>query len=132
MNLLKSKCISFLRKHKYFFLLSLILVGMCLILYRHYVFGGRLFLFEDLGSDSVRVLLPTYIFLFDWFRHGMPLWSDQMGIGTSVFSHAEVVFDPFTYILFILGRNGIIHMFIYMVIIKIILAGLFFWIFLCL
>lgn len=102
---------------------------MSLFLYKEYIFGGKLFLFEDFGSDSVRVSLPTYIYFFDWFRSGMPLWSDKMGIGTSVLSHGDIVFDPFTYLLFIFGKNNIIYMFVYMVIAKIILAGIFFWMF---
>src|SRR3990167_2734169 len=99
----------YIKHHKYFLLLIAILSCMSLLLYRQYVFGGKLFLFEDFGSDSVRVSLPTYIYLFDWFKNGMPLWSDKMGIGTSVLSHSEIILDPFTYILFLLGRNGIIY-----------------------
>lgn len=111
------------------FLVSL-LICMSLVLYRNYIFNGKLFLFEDFGSDSVRVSLPTYIFLFDWFKNGMPLWSDKLGIGTSILSHGDIIFDPFTYILFLFGRSSIIYMFVYMVIIKIILSGVFFWKFL--
>ena len=127
-NILKS-IIYFLKGHQILVLLAT-LSFMSFVLYRQYVFAGRLFLFEDFGSDSVRVSLPTYTYLFDWFNHGMPFWSDKMGIGTSVLSHPDIVFDPFTYILFLLGRGGIIHMFVYMVIAKIIFSGIFFWIFL--
>ncbi len=125
-----SKFYNFLINHRYFLLLNAILICMSLFLYREYVFGGKLFLFEDFGSDSVRVSLPTYIYFFDWFRSGMPLWSDKMGIGTSILSHADIIFDPFTYILYAFGKSKIIYMFVYMVVIKIILSGIFFWIFL--
>lgn len=129
-NFHNSRFYYFIINHKYFLLLIVILSCMSLILYREYIIGGRLFLFEDFGSDSVRVSLPTYIYFFDWLRGGMPLWSDKMGIGTSVLSHGDIIFDPFTYILFIFGRNGIIYMFVYMVVAKIILSGIFFWAFL--
>lgn len=125
-SLLNSRLFSFVKKHKDFPFLAAILLFMSLILYRNYIFGGKLFLFEDFGSDTVRVSLPTYIYFFDWFRNGLPLWSDKMGIGTSILSHSEIIFDPFTYILFIFGKSRIIYMFIYIVIIKIILSGLFF------
>jgi uncharacterized membrane protein YfhO len=128
--LLKPFPLKIILRHKALIFLIVLLTGMSLILYRSYIFGGKLFLFEDFGSDSVRVSLPTYIFLFDWFRNGMPLWSDKMGIGTSVLSHNEIIFDPFTYILFLFGKANIIYMFVYMVITKIILAGAFFWAFL--
>ena len=118
------------KNHKDFLFLTAILLLMSLILYRGYIFGGRLFLFVDFGSDSVRVSFPTYYYFLDWLKGGMPLWSDQMGIGTSVLSHADIVFDPFTYILFLFGKTNIINMFVYMVIAKIIFSGIFFWIFL--
>lgn len=129
-NLLNNRLFPFIKKHKDFLFLTAILIYMALFLYREYVFGGKLFLFEDFGSDSVRVSLPTYIYFFDWFRNGMPLWSDKMGIGTSILSHADIIFDPFTYILYIFGKSKIIYMFIYMVVIKTILSGIFFWMFL--
>ncbi|MBU4017064.1 YfhO family protein [Patescibacteria group bacterium] len=129
-KILNSRLSSFINKHKDLLFLTAILICMSLILYRNYVFGGKLFLFEDFGSDTVRVSLPTYIYFFDWLRNGLPLWSDKMGIGTSVLSHSEIIFDPFTYILFIFGKNGIVFMFVYIVVIKIILSGIFFWMFL--
>lgn len=129
-NLFNSWFYKLILRHKYLLFLAAMLTCMSIFLYRQYIFGGKLFLFEDFGSDSVRVSLPTYIYLFDWFRNGMPLWSDKMGIGTSVFSHNEIIFDPFTYILFLLGKANIIYMFVYMVVAKIILAGAFFWAFL--
>lgn len=126
---IRTKTITKFKQNKPFLLLIGLLIIMSLFLYRSYLFGGKLFLFEDYGSDSVRVSLPTYIFLYDWIRNGMPLWSDKMGIGTSVLSHGDIIFDPFTYFLFIFGKNNIIYMFSYMAILKIILAGVFFWIF---
>jgi len=120
---------SFFKKHNLIFLI-MVLLSMCLVLYARYIFSGKIFLFEDFGSDSVRVSLPTYIYFFDWFRNGMPLWSDKMGIGTSILSHGDIIFDPFTYILYIFGRNSIVNMFVYMVIAKIIFSGIFFWAFL--
>lgn len=125
-----SKIYQLIFNNKYILLLIMLLLGMSLVLYKSYIFGGRLFLFEDFGSDTVRVSLPTYLYYFDWFKNGMPLWSDKMGIGTSILSHGDIIFDPFTYILFLFGRNSIIYMFIYLVITKIILAGMFFWLFL--
>jgi hypothetical protein len=127
MKNLYSIFLKYIFKHKYFIFLIFLLLCMSFVLYKKYIFGGKLFLFEDFGSDSVRVSLPTYTYLFDWFRSGMLIWSDKMGIGTSILSHSDIILDPFTYILFLLGRNGIIYMFVHMVIIKIILSGIFFW-----
>lgn len=119
-----------IRKHYGFLLLCALLIGMSLILYSEYVFSGRLFVFEDFGSDSIRVAVPTYLYFFDWFTHGMPWWSDKMGLGTSVLSHGDVIFDPFTYVLFIFGQRGIMYLFVHMIILKIIASGIFFWLFL--
>lgn len=120
----------FVKKGKYLLLLTVILAIMCLILYKEYIFGGKLFLFEDIGSDTIRVSYPTYIYYFRMLHEGITWWSDKMGIGTSVLSHSDIVFDPFTYILYLFGENNIARMFVYMVITKIIVAGIFFWVYL--
>ena len=43
----------------------------------------------------------------------MSLWSWKMGIGTSVFSHADIAGDPFTYLIFMFGRDHIPDMFVW-------------------
>ena len=79
------------------FFLSIIVLRKFAI-YRHeFLFGGVL-------SDLVRINYPTYYDLYENIIGGWSFWSWNMGIGTSVMTHADVMFDPFTYIMFIFGN----------------------------
>lgn len=74
---------------------------------------GYLFLSRDAMSDLLRVNLPTYYQLYDAIASGGSCWNWRMGIGTSMFAHADVVCDPFTYLLFLRGREHIPEMFVW-------------------
>lgn len=102
----------------YLALTVLLALGAMLLLLRMYVFGGCLFLSRGVMSDLVRVNLPTYIELYDRIIGDGYFWSWRMGIGTSVFSHADIVMDPFTYIVFLRGREHIADMFVWLYAVK--------------
>lgn len=92
-----------------------------------YLFEGYEMLGLGLFSDLIRANLPTYYAIYDNFGN---LWSWSMGIGTSMFSHADAIFDPFTYICFLFGRAHIPQMIVWSFIIKLIAAGIVFAVFL--
>ncbi len=88
-----------------------------LTIYRDCVFGPYDCVFDYIGSDSVRQLYPSYWWLFETLFEDAPsFWSLNMGLGTSVFSHSEIVFNPLTYILYIGGKENIGHMFVWLII----------------
>lgn len=83
-----------------------------------YVFGGSL-------SDSVRILYPTYYWWYETLFGKVPsLWSLQMGLGTSILSHSDIIFNPLTYILYLFGPEHIGDMFVWMQIAGMLLASL--------
>lgn len=104
-------------------IVALILM-LSLILFRRYIFEGYYFLSQGVASDTLRANLPTYIQMYDGIFLDHNFWSWKMGIGTSMFTHADVYFDPFVYILFLKGRSGIPAMLIWMMIIKLMAEGL--------
>lgn len=53
-----------------------------------------------------------------------------MGIGTSMFTHGDAIFDPFTYIVFLGGRENIPNLFIWCFVIKLIAEGIAFYLYL--
>ena len=81
-----------------------------LVLLRHCLIGEYTFLSKLQLSDLVRANLPTYTMIYDEFATGFNIWQWEMGIGTSIFTHADVLFDPFTYICFLGGRANIAEM----------------------
>lgn len=99
------------------FFLSIIVLKKFAI-YRHeFLFGGVL-------SDLVRINYPTYYDLYENIIGGWSFWSWNMGIGTSVMTHADVMFDPFTYIMFIFGKEHIADMMVWSLIAKLICEGI--------
>lgn len=95
-------------------------ITVCFIIFNHCLFGNNYFWSDNTLSDLVRANLPTYCYIYDNFTLGWSFWSWEMGIGTSIFSHADALFDPFTYISFIAGRNHIADMLVWVLICKII------------
>ena len=95
-----------------------------LFVFHQYILSGYYFLSKGLLSDLLRANLPTYYQLFDALKDDRSLWSWKMGIGTSMFTHADVYFDPFTYILFVFGKTKIPQMMIWSFISKIVVEGL--------
>lgn len=87
--------------------------AMSLFMYRLCFAEGYYFISKGIMSDLVRVNLPTYYLFYDKLRSGMSLWSWEMGLGTSIFSHADIAGDPFTYLLFLGGRDHIADMFVW-------------------
>lgn len=88
-----------------------------IIIYRSCIFAPYDYVFDYIGSDSVRQLYPSYYWLYETLFEDVPsLWSLNMGLGTSVFSHSEIVLNPLTYILYLGGKANIGHMFVWLII----------------
>lgn len=112
-------------KHKPIPLILLVLsiVLLSLIIFRKFLFGGYYFFTKGILSDLLRANLPTYYGLYDAFKSG-GIWSWSMGIGDTIFTHADVLGDPFTYIIFLGGRAHIPDMFIWHFLIKLVFEGI--------
>ena len=108
---------------KYYIFLSFIILFLAVLIFHQYVFQGYFFFSQGVLSDLLRANLPTYYHLYDTLAQGGGFWSWSMGIGTSMFTHADVYFDPFTYILFIFGRDYIPNMMIWLFIVKLVFEG---------
>ena len=95
-----------------------------LIVFRKYIFEGYYLMSQGALSDIIRANLPTYYQFFDGLFVEHNFWSWKMGIGMSMFTHGDVYFDPFVYVLFIFGRDKIPDMLIWMMLIKLLAEGL--------
>lgn len=81
------------------------------------------FLSKGIMSDLVRANLPTYYQLYDNIAAGGSFWTWHIGIGASMFTHADVVMDPFTYLVFLGGRENIPDMFVWIPVCKTVCAA---------
>ena len=87
-----------------------------------YLIGGYPF-FLSFNSDLLRANLPVYTMIYHNIISGWNNWSWEMGIGTSLITHADAIFDPFTYISFLRGGDNIAQMMSVMMLVKIVLEG---------
>lgn len=122
---MKSKKID---KKNIVFVLFIILI-ISLIVFRRYIYEPYYLFNNRMLSDIVRANVPTYYHMFDAIEKGGYFWSWQMGVGTSMFSHADSYFDPFVYIVFIFGKEHILDMLVWMFITKLICEGIAFYLY---
>jgi len=112
--------------HPYWNWISLIIITIVgILIFSDFVFQEKLFLFKDIGSDTLNGVWP-YHYLYAKFLHeiGIPRWSFQEGMGQSIFS--GWLRDPFELIAYLIGPSSIPRIFIYIELLKIVLAG---WVF---
>ena len=92
------------------------------------MFGKNVFLFKDIGSDSYNFDYPKFYHLADyWEKYGSPSWSFEQGLGQNMHPYW---FDPFSFLLILGGKEQIANNLIYGFLLELILAGLFFYLFL--
>jgi hypothetical protein len=110
-----------------------LIVGLCLLLvggliFRDFVFGEKLLLYQDIGSDSVNDTYPTFVHLSDYIRHhGFPSWSFSVGMGQSLFYlSGDLILEPIVW----LPRQFIAFALVFQHLLKVLIAGLLFFRFL--
>lgn len=116
--------------HPYWNWISLgIIILTAVFIFWDFLFQEKLFLFKDIGSDTLNSVWP-YHYLYAKYLHntGIPRWSFQEGMGQSIFS--GWLRDPFELIAYLSGPSAIPRIFIYIEVLKIILAGWVFYFFL--
>ncbi len=126
-NLSKNSLLVYFNRFGVYILPVLILIA-AVVLYKDFLFGKNVFLFKDIGSDSYNFDFPKFYHLADyWERFGLPSWSFEQGLGQNM--HPSW-FDPFTFLLVLGGKDHVANNLIYVFLLELILAGMFFYLFL--
>lgn len=112
------------------FKLLMLLIMICLYVYRDFITFSKLYVFLDWGWDSYGSYWSWYSFLIDWVRTGFPMWTFKVGIGASIFSASNFLFDPFNLFYMFMSKETLAYMFVFVFIAKIVLSGLFFYFYL--
>jgi hypothetical protein len=97
---------------------------ICYIVFKDFLILKKAYFFYDISSDGYYGLYPTMYLLADYISHGIPSWSFKMGMGQNIFPF--MLRDPFDIFLYITGKDHIVSFTIYKEVIKIILSG---WVF---
>ncbi len=118
----------YVQRRKDAFLLLGLMVLVCLFLYPDYIFQKKLFIFMDAGADTFQGNWPLYSLFAHAVKHlDFSFWSFQMGMGTNTFTSSMLFFDAFNWPLYLMNEKYIPYALIYIGVMKIILAGLFFY-----
>ncbi|HXP49813.1 MAG TPA: YfhO family protein [Bacteroidia bacterium] len=100
-----------------------------LIVFHNFITFNNLYLFKDIGSDTMTWYWPHYVQISGYIHSlGIPKWAFNQGMGQNVYAFA--IGDPFTLILCLLPQNVIPYAIVYMEICKIMGGGLIFYFYL--
>ncbi len=99
------------------------------IVFKDFLLSEKVYLFKDIGSDSLNALYP-YMNTLTGFVHNhiLPSWSYNVGMGQNVLPY--VFRDPFDIIFYFTGQNSIVGGIVYKEIAKILFGGLLFFFYL--
>jgi len=111
---------------------ALLLFLLCLlsgIVYWDFLTFNHLYLYKDIGSDTINGFYPLYVHLADYMRaEGWPGWSFNQGMGQNIFPHS--IGDPFNLLVVMMGADYIAYGLIYVQVLKVFLAGILFYLYL--
>lgn len=95
------------------------------IVLKDFLLLNKIYQFRDIGSDSLNASWPWMAHSADYIaQYGIPSWSFNMGMGQDLISFSA--YDPFDYLLYPFGKEKMIYLIAYKELVKILLAGFFF------
>lgn len=109
-----------------------VLVGLILalsfIVFKDFILLKNIYLFKDIGSDSVNVVYPNLVELSRYVRNeGFPQWDFSHGIGKNIFPSMGYNFFG---LFFLLPPDAVAYGIIYVEVLKMLLAGIFYYLYL--
>ncbi len=113
-----------LEKYGVLFILGVVAL-LAIVVFKDFLLYSSVYLFQDIGSDSINIVYPRIVHLADYIREeGFPGWSFNQGMGQNIYPYA--LSDPFSVLQFLFGRGGIPYGFAIIECIKILLTSVFF------
>ena len=115
---------------RYGFYILLFLIGAIgFYVYKDFLLLNKLYLFKDIGSDTINGFYPRLVHLADYLRSdGIPRWSFMEGMGQNIFAFS--LGNPFDWPYFLMGREYIAYSIVYVELFKIALAATIFFFYL--
>jgi uncharacterized membrane protein YfhO len=119
----------FIEKNAFLITLGLLLF-IAFIVFQDFLFQNKIFLYKDIGSDTVNGAYPTLKHTADYIHAvGMPKWSFNYGMGQNIFPFF-LMRGPFDVILYIIGKDQLAYFLGDMEFLKVITGGLLFFLYL--
>lgn len=102
---------------------------LCSIVFHKFLLGFSVYLFKDVGSDTLNAHYPSFINIATTLWEGnIPGWSFEQGLGQNTFPFS--LSEPTNYLLYVLGSDHLAFGIIWVEVIKIICSGILFFLFL--
>ncbi|MCP5062685.1 MAG: YfhO family protein [Ignavibacteriae bacterium] len=119
---------SFFDKNGFWLLLgALVLVSF--YVFKDYILLKNVYLFKDIGSDTINAKWPTMAHIADYIRkEGIPTWSFGQGMGQNIFSSG--LKNPLNWITLFTTKDNIPYVIAYSEILKVVLGGIIFYLYL--
>lgn len=112
-----------------FYILSAILVIACFWVFKDFLLGKKMFLFKDIGSDTLNQIYAYTKMMIDTIeKDGIPKWSFQQGLGQ--YAAPFNLGNPFHWMVYLMGNGNLPYSIGLMEFVKFIAAGLLFYAFL--
>jgi uncharacterized membrane protein YfhO len=106
-----------------------VIVAVKLVVFRDFVSFKNVYLFKDIGSDSVNSTYATLFHVVDYLRtDGIPKWTFFQGMGQNLFG--VLTFEPFLGVFYLVGPERVAYAMAFVELAKEILGGLFFFLYL--
>ncbi len=116
----------FLEKKSFYLLLSLLAL-LIIAVFRNYLFFDKLYLFKDIGSDTLTIYYPLFASVSNLLHtEGYPMWSFYSGMGQSVYMN---LFSPFS-LQYLFDSHTIPYIIAWLEVSKIAVAGIVFYFYL--
>lgn len=108
-------------------LLLLLILSVGLYVFQDFLFFRKIYIYQDIGSDSFSYALPHLAFLNDHLRSfSFSTWNFSIGIGQSNFAMNQFLFEPLYYLLAVFEKKDFPFLLGYLALLKSLLAGIFF------
>ncbi len=119
-----------LSNKKAFYLLLGLLGALALFVFHDFIFLNKVFLYKDIGSDSINGWYPEFYHVSDYLKNlgGIPRWTFYQGMGQNF--TGELKGDPFTLLLYFANPDNIAFLVGFIEVLKFLTAGIFFYLFL--
>ena len=107
------------------FYLIMSIICCFLVIYSKILFGHQYYVFNDIGSDTNHVNIPFFYQIINLIKN--PSWySFKLAMGGNVLQNLYL-FDIFSWLSIILGQENLRDSLVYVMLVKHILAGIFFY-----
>ena len=103
---------------------------MTIAIFKNFIFDGHLYLYQDIGNDTINSYYPYYLrFIRAIQSNNLGFWFNDLGLGNNILSMGILFTDPFSVILLPFGTTYLVEGLLVKAIVSILCAGILFYVY---